>query len=260
MVTYDDHLYCIRGILRSTERVCLLELYDEEKSYSNLELVFTDKENGSQLAADFLRLLGITDQYVTIDGSICAGMLKPACLLPAWLLGFCLMYDLISVLWRRRTIPLQALALVMLILLLGLMICWLIDVRIFIPQQFIPTKWSDFSFWNRKVNELQDWRKSLDYIAPNSKDIIFKQFSKRCLFYTITATIGMLALITHERILFHGNSKAGRFILIALLECSVVCVLFFTGTIFSLPKAYLAMPIFYMLVQDTFQWYRNRRS
>jgi hypothetical protein len=255
-----DRRYYIRGIIRSSEPVCLLEVGDEEKSYPNLELIFNDRQNGSILAENFLRLLGIANQYVMIDGSLCADMLKQVCLLPAWLLGFCLIYDLFLVLWRRRTIPIQVIVLLALILLLGFLLSWLIGSRIMLPPQLIPTKWSDFSFWSRKANEIKEWGNSLNYIMPNDKDILFRLFSIRCFAYAITATIGMLALITHERMLFYGIGRAWGFIVVAIIEGAVVTILYLSGSIFSLPRAYLAMPIFYMLVRDAFLWVKSQRK
>ena len=130
------------------------------------------------------------------------------------------------------------------------------EFEVFIPEQLIPTKWSDFAFWSNKYHDFKNWIKDYSYIMPHYKDVLFKQYAGQSLFCAATATIGMAALIIHERILFLGNKKAGSFVVIALLECGVIYLLFMTGKIFRLPRAYLGMPIFYMIVRDCYQWCR----
>jgi hypothetical protein len=257
LLTYQGKKYCVRGIVQSSETVCLIEIQEEDKAFSNLELCFTDKENGGALAADFMRQYGLTSSYTEIDGSLYSRLLELAYLLPAWLLGFCLLYDLLAALWKRRRLPCQVLALMFLLVALWPLLCWLMEFDFYIPQQLIPTKWSDFSFWSRKLASLREWRRDITYLAPNYKDVLLQQYSRCCITYIAAATLGIITLITHERMLFSGNSKAGRFLLIALIECTVVAMLFKTGRIFTLPRGYLGMPIFYMIASDAFCWCRN---
>lgn len=257
LLTYQGKQYCVRGIVQSSETVCLIEIQEEEKTFSNLELCFTDKENGGALAADFMRQYGLTGSYTVIDGYLYTRLLELAYLLPAWLLGFCLLYDLLAALWKRRMLPCQVLALVLLLVGLWPLLCWLMEFDFYIPQQLIPTKWSDFSFWSRKLYSIQEWRKEIAYLVPNYKDVLLQQYSRNCITYIIAATLGIIDLITHERMLFSGNGKGGRFLLLALVECTIVVMLFKTGKIFTLPRGYLGMPIFYMIVRDSFCWCRN---
>jgi hypothetical protein len=251
-----DQEYCVRGVLKSSEPVIITESGEEDNTYSNLELTFADQENAEQLAEELLRKYGMTDQYVMIDGYLFARSLSLIVRLPAWLLGFFLIYDLLSILYRQRRFPLHAIALVLILVILWPILSWMMEFEIFIPEQLIPTKWSDFTFWSNKYYDIKSWMKDFSYIMPQYKDVIFKRYLGQCLFCTATATIGMAALIIHERILYLGNKRAGSFVLIALLECGVIYLLFMTGSIFRLPRAYLGMPIFYMIARDCYEWCR----
>ena len=251
---YDGRRYFVRGVLRSPEMVCLIIRAFEEISYANLELSFENSDNSGQLAADLLRKYGINSRYTLIDGYLISKSLSLVYLLPAWLLGFALLYDLSALLWKRRRIPLQAIGLVLVILCLWPLLSWIMEFEVFLPQQIIPTQWSDFSFWSRKFAVFLEWKEEMAYIAPNYKDILLKQYTGSCLSRTITAVIGMLALIVHERMLYFDNRRAGRFLLAVLLEGAAVYLLFAFGKVFTIPRAYLGMPVFYMLTVDCFRW------
>lgn len=259
-VTVQQHHYRVRGILNSKEPVCLLMTSQKEESYSNLEIVFPDQEDGSKLAADLFRQYGLNNSYIAIDGMLFGRLLQLAYLLPAWLLGICLLYDLITILWRRRGNLLQAIVLLLGIILLGAVLARFMEFEFYFPQSFLPTKWSDFSFWSKNQQTFLEWLKSISYLTPNEKDLIFQQYTLRCLFYTGTATIGMLALITHERLLLLGNRKAGSFLLLSLVEGIAVTLLFTAGKSIIPPRAYLGMPILYMMVEDVFLWFRRKEK
>jgi hypothetical protein len=255
---FDGRRYYVRGILRSFEEVCLIIRDSAQKSYSNLELAFEASDNSGQLAADLLRQYGISGRYTLIDGYLISRSLTLIYLLPAWLLGFCLLYDLTAVLWRRRRIPLQAVGLVLVVICLWPLLSWMMEFKLFLPQQLIPTQWSDFSFWSRKYAAFLEWKEDMAYIDPNYKDILLKQYIRGCVSQTIIAVVGMLALIIHERMLYFDNHRAGRFLLAALVEGAAVYLLFAFGKIFTIPRAYLGMPIFYMLAVDCFRWGKER--
>jgi hypothetical protein len=248
--------YCVRGILKSSEPVIIIVSGDQDNTYSNLELTFADQENAGQHSEEFIRKYGLADRYTAIDGYLFARGLSIIVRLPAWLLGFFLIYDLILILYKKRRYPFQAIALALLLILMWPILSWMMEFELLIPEQLIPTKWSDFAFWSDKFQDLKYWMKDFSYIIPYYKDIVFKQYVGQSLFCAATASIGTAALIIHERILYLGNKRAGSFVLITLVECGVIYLLFMTGRIFRLPRAYLAMPIFYMIARDCYQWCR----
>ena len=260
MISVKQHNYSVRGILRSKEPVCLLMTSQKEEKYSNLELEFSNQEDGSKLAADLFRQYGMSNSDIVIDGMLFGRLLKLAYLLPAWLLGICLLYDLITVMWRRRGNLLQTIVLLLGVILLGAALVWFMEVKLYLPQSFLPTKWSDFSFWSKNQQTFLEWLKSISYLTPNEKDLMFQQYTLRCLIYTGTATIGMLALITHERLLLLGNRKAGSFLLLSLVEGIAVALLFTADRSMVPPRAYLGMPIFYMIAEDAFLWFRGKEK
>lgn len=257
LVSYQNQRYGIRGIIKSSEAVMLIGGNEENKTYSNLELTFTEQENAGQLAEEFLRKYGQNGQYVVIDSHLFAKGLSLMVRLPAWLLGFFFIYDLLHILYKQRRYPFQAVVLFLLLVIVSAVLFWMMEFELFIPDQLIPTKWSDFTFWSNKIHELKNWRNDYTYIMPHYKDVLFKQYVGLCVGFTATATIGMAALIIHERILYLGNERAGYFALVALLEGGAVYLLFISGVIFRLPRAYLGMPIFYMLARDCYQWCRQ---
>ncbi len=256
LLIYANQRYCVRGVLRSNEKVMIIQTREESKTFSNLELTFKNQENAKQLAEEFLRKYGMADRYVLIDGYLLTRGLSLIVRLPAWLLGFFLIYDLLFILYRRRSYPFHAIALVIVLIIFWQILSRMMEFELFIPEELIPTKWSDFTFWSNKFIDLSNWMKDISYIMPHYKDVMFKRFAGQSLFFIAAATIGMVALIIHERMLYLGNRKAGSFVIIAFLECVVIYLFFMTGRVFRLPRAYLGMPIFYMIARDCYQWFR----
>ncbi len=257
LLTYQGRQYCVRGILRSSEPVCLVEQYEDGTVYSNLELRFTEEDNGGPLSGDFIRQYDLADRYTVIDGSLLAKLLELSYRLPAWLLGFCLLYELLRVLWKRRTLPGQVLALLLLLVTLWPLLSWLMEFEFYIPRPLIPTKWSDFSFWSRKVAALSEWRKEISNLAPSEKDILLQQYTASCIFCIGLAMLGMTVFIAHGKIFFAGTGRTGGVLLIALAECVAAAALFQTGRVFALPRGYLGMPVFYLIARDAFCWFRD---
>ncbi|MBE5967481.1 MAG: ABC transporter permease [Lachnospiraceae bacterium] len=253
-LVYKNKTFYVRGILRCSEEVCLIIPGSEEKNYSNLELTFTDGDNRGQLAADLMRQYGSTGGYTLIDGYLIAKSLSLVYRLPAWLLGFILLYDLLAVLWKRRRIPLQVIALVLIIVCLWPLLFWMMEYEFYLPQQLIPTKWSDFSFWSRKYAAFLEWKEAMAYIIPSYRDVLLKKDIRGCLLRIVAAATGMFVLVLHERRLFFKHRQSGSILLIALLECAALSLLFAFGKMFIIPRAYLGMPVFYMLVVGCFRW------
>lgn len=256
-VSYDGESYLVRGILHTREAVCLIVRELEKMDYANLELTFAAESSGGQQAEELLRRYGISGSYTLIDGYLISRGLSLAALLPAWLMGFCLLYEVGAALWRRRSIPVQAVSLFLLLLCIWPLISWMMEFEVFFPQQLVPAKWSDFSFWSRRYADFLEWRRGMDYITPNYKDILLKQDIRNCLTCTAAAAVGIPALRIYRHLLPVNRQEAGSLLPAAVLECTVICLLFSFGRSFPLPRAYLGMPLFYMLAENCLRWGRG---
>ncbi len=245
VITYKNKQYYIRGIVKSPEPIFFIQINDIRHTYSNIELVYEDKENGQELADAFMTQNNLASSYTILEGCFYAGILARVYKIPTWFLGFYMMYRILRSVWKRRTLPLQVF-----VLLLGLISVWmvlkyLLEFQFYIPERLIPTKWSDFSFWVERYKEFQEQIKQMAYLTPTIKDSIFISYSKKCIYYTLISLIGIWVFATHIRFILR---KTGGFFLpifSVILECGAIFILYTTGKVFSPGNGYFyTIPIF----------------
>ncbi len=246
-VTYQNKQYYIRGIIKSPEPVIFFQMNDKKHTYSNMELVYDDMEKGQELAKAFMEQNNLATSYTVLDGAFYSGIIAGFCKAPAWLLGFYMLGQILMAIWKRRTIPLQVAVLLVALISAWLLLKWLLGFQINLPERFIPTKWSDFSFWAGQYKELREQIGQTAYLTPTVKDIIFLRYVKRCIAYTLISLAGMWIFALHIRSLLGKTNGFCLAALAVMLECGAIVILYITGKVFLAGNGYLYMlPIFIM--------------
>lgn len=249
-LTYQGKKYCIRGIIISKEPIFMIHIYNKEHAYSNLELVYEDKGDGKQLVNDFMVQNALADDYTMVEGCFYAKMLELLYRIPAWFLGFYLLYQLLKCIWKRRTLPLQVLVLLIGFVALWCVLNYLMEFQVYIPERMIPTKWSDFSFWTEKYTAFQDVLKQITYLTPVPKDVILIEYTKRCIYYILISLVCMIVFVTHRKGFLGENSGIMMSLLAIVMECAAILILFKTGKVFSFTRGYFCMIPFYIMSFD----------
>lgn len=164
--------YTVRGVASGGEPMALIR--HKEAAYENLELAVADLASGRAEAEAFLYRHALLDGSVIVENGLYARILcglvwlPPAILL---LIAFLRLLHAALGIYKGRRLP-------MLLLLAAAAVCaaamaLLIKHSFFWPQAFLPTKCSDFAFWE-KLRE--QWRQSWDAISlmtPLPKDVQF---------------------------------------------------------------------------------------
>lgn len=250
IITYKNKQYYIRGIIKSPEPVVFIQINDIKHTYSNIELVYEDKENGQELANAFMSQNNLAGSYTVLDGSFYAGILDGLYKAPAWFLGFYMLCQILRAIWKRRTLPLQVFIFLLGFVSVWMVLRWMLEFQIYIPESLIPTKWSDFSFWIEKYKEFRKQIDQIKYLTPTIKDINFIRYAKRCIYYTMISFAGMWIFATHIRFLLSKIDGFSLSILAVILECGAIFILYKTGKVFLAGNGYLyAIPIF-ILAED----------
>ncbi len=243
LLTYQEEDYCIRGIIKSEIPVCLIQEKDENYAYSNVELICTNIENGDQKANTFLLQNGVNEAGVLLEGSFYAKLLKSSALLPAWFLALYLMFELLTELWRRRSLLFQVLVGVVILLALWGLLRWSLELKLFIPQRLIPTNWSDLDFWGRKVSEWRRFRISVAYLSPNPKDIMLLRLIRISLTCLSAATLSLILLLVHRHYLLDAFRPAWLAILFTVTEGIILVILWQCGLLTGLLRAWILLPV-----------------
>lgn len=225
-LTYQGKSYCIRGVIKAREEVLIIPVTDDKNSYSNLEFVYSSKESGKKNVSDFMEENGLADDYTIVEGCFYAQLLQLASGLPLWLLGLFLLYQFVITgkkfrVWfsqrinqrkyntKKRKKSMMCPEIKNLLEKTGLFFIFAITVLLFtrlmsgfifpIPERYIPTRWSDFSFWIKLVKEMRKQLAALEYLAPATKDILLFHAVKRCVVSSLITSALTVIFMTRIR-------------------------------------------------------------
>lgn len=192
VLQYQGSDYHIRGVVKAGGCILLIEGKDDSEAYANLEIVYKDKERGQSLAEDFLQQNGLTQDYVIMDGCIYARMLSAITALPLWLFFTAICYYLLRYLWRIRSrvklgqYVIYSLSALLLVAGYGLLLYRFTGNPVYLPDKFLPSRFSDFDYWGRQFQSVKEQLTKLRYIMPNLKDVrIESELSKLSLNITL---------------------------------------------------------------------------
>lgn len=194
MITYESKQYVIRGIVKSKEQLVIINSKDEKTSFTNLEMNL--KDNTGIAAINFINDYQLTSDYITVlEGSFYARLLYNTAIFPAVFIWLCLVAFFLKKAYKKRNSWLQCLVYAVICVL----ICYIFikTTRLYFPDRWIPTRWSDFSFWNRILKE---WRvKWMDYsfLIPLQKDTILRNTILLCNVMSVLTTLEIGVLIKH---------------------------------------------------------------
>lgn len=185
--------YLVRAVIVSLEPVILIR--EAAALYENLELHYEDIESGGAYATDFIYRRGWAQEYVIVENGFFASVMTGIGFLPAWITMIGTSGALLWEVKRYRYIPLQVGLLLALAAMLPPLLKHFLGLTFYWPDRFLPTRWSDFAFWPRLLDELHRYFNSLLFLAPASKDIQWFSAVRGLLLYTGAACVTVVWLL-----------------------------------------------------------------
>lgn len=181
-VTVNQTDYIIRGVVKTSFPVILVQGSNETIAYPNLEFVYEgrDREAGEQLAAGFIMQNGLPTGYMIIDSFFLGKLLGSALCLPVWIFYLLICLTAIVYFIRHRksfTTPsfvLYGLTGLFTLIIWGVFLYLMTGAPVYLPYKIIPTKWSDFNNWENLISVIQNQVNRLGYLPPNSRDILLR--------------------------------------------------------------------------------------
>lgn len=137
--------WTIRGVVNKKSPWIMLPAKDNDK-LPYMELNYVDAENPVSLAEEFLSLNGLAGKYLLFDWPLLKAAVRVLLCLPGWAFGIVLLCR-----WKGKHKWVFAVA----AFFIGAMLTFRL------PQDWIPTRWSDFNFWTRKFEYLGDMLNNL---------------------------------------------------------------------------------------------------
>lgn len=196
-VKIENKSYWIRGVVKAEQNVFLFQNQDKKEMYDKMEIIFSEDnlENGLQLAESLVYQYNIGENTVFLDGILYANIMKHYEAIPYWILYLLFLVTIMNVLlgylkqkkWSRNkkkdVVKLVCFIIFsfVIVFLTGFFMQTFFENPCYLPQQWIPTQWSDFDFWVKKYQDTKEHITEIQYIMPNIKDMLLMEKVKECI-------------------------------------------------------------------------------
>lgn len=137
--------WIIRGIVDKKSPWIMLPAKDSDR-LPFMEIRYDNAENPVSLAGEFLSINGFGGEYLLFDWPLLKAAVRIFLCLPGWVLGLVLLCR-----WKVKH------KWVIAAVIIGIGAWWTLRL----PQDWIPTRWSDFTFWAGKFDNLSGMLKNL---------------------------------------------------------------------------------------------------
>ena len=241
----DTKSYIVRAVVSSLEPMILLR--ETGALYNNLELQYSDTENGGAYAAEFLYRYGLADEYEVVENGFFSKLAAELSLLPGRIIFVAVLILPLWGAWKRRNIPLQLITLLGLAAIAFVLLKWLLDLTTYWPDRFLPTRWSDFEFWPKLAHELRTYFSDLRFLPPMSKELQWSSAIGSLMLYTGIASAATVRFLLSFR--GENDFDARGLICITLCCVSSAGLLHMAGTKFIPSNGFLfAAPVWWLAV------------
>lgn len=159
---YDGRAYTVRDVFASPSATVVLRASpSDETAFDRVTLDTAGASSPREMARQFAARHGLTDPLTVLTGGIAAwgGLFMR---LPGIAMGGALICALLSRAHHCRAYPVRMTLCVLAAVGVLAAYLWITDVHLGIPQDWVPTRWSDFEFWARLFEERR--RELMEYI------------------------------------------------------------------------------------------------
>jgi len=189
----DGVVKTVRGVFRQEEAICFTAgTAKDQKGWYNVELAGTYQEDAYTQVESFVQNLGLGTPDTIVDHQFLSGAAGILFWIPC-LYAFVIAL-LFSVRYIKKMSPLFRGGSILLLLF-----CFALLLPIFLdtlPSWLLPTKWSDFNFWEALLDRIQGYLQSWVSMVPTMKDIQ----AKLILIKLLASVFLFLFLLAHNQL------------------------------------------------------------
>lgn len=180
-LSWEGREYFVRGVVRTTDSLLLIQGKESLEEYSNLEVAYRNMEQGEELTKAFLLNNHFPSDYAMVDGYFYGGMIKSVLALPSWLFLAGAGIWSMKALWKKKrgltrgAFLLCAAVCAISIIGYGSVLYQLAGAPVFISDKLLPTRFSDFEFWGEQYRLMKEQWRQVRFATPNLKDILLER-------------------------------------------------------------------------------------
>lgn len=166
---YEENQYVVRGVFKEDTNLALFAGKTDGR-YKAVELDGDMEGNPEQTSNNFIVNSGLEEPDQIVYGSSIVSILRILVTLPFILMCMWVLIYFIKLVQNKKYIS-KELLLFLIFLLIGVMLPTLLEG---LPQWLLPTKWSDFSFWQSLLETMKLRVEEWFYLKPTMKDVEIK--------------------------------------------------------------------------------------
>lgn len=248
ILVWNEKEWLVRGVLNTEESIVLVQENDETKKFSNIELQYADGKSEEQRISDFIMKSGLPNYNATVDGYFVGVIAKTIYLAIGWVIGLYVIIRMVKIAWRLRGVIVLFLIAICILTITILLLKWATQFKVELPERLIPTKWSDFSFWTNKWDNIKDNWVVFNDMKPLYKDLELKRYLYLCIVNGLGALIGFG--ICSGVIQKLGISNSNKFFLfeigVVVITLIVLLLMTFWSRGFAVPRSYCLIGAIYL--------------
>jgi len=187
-VSAGNARYTVRGVVETYEPVLLIR--NQSAKFENLEFAMPDPLASRQAIETYLYRCGSSaESEMLVENGLAARIVRGAAWIPLYLAAAAVTVWLFFCAWNKRGSARSSLPYwIAGASIAAALVCLLVRTAYW-PQSFLPTKWSDFSFWPRLIEGWREQWKALSLATPLPKEIQFFQSIRRIAFLLTVALL-----------------------------------------------------------------------
>lgn len=188
VLAWEGHLYIIRGIIKGMDGIVIIQADEgDERKFNTLALRVPPEANGREVVESFVFSNGLAMPDAILDAPFRIQFMEAVALLPAWIIAITLIVKMITRTVRLRATPILCLCAAIATVAIAAIILYAAQFSPPWPERFIPTKWSDFTFWKELISQWQVHARQIRSIDALISDRMRNNIAVNCVFLSASA-------------------------------------------------------------------------
>ena len=154
-IKFNNENFIIRCIIDSNKKLFVLNQKNYNENMRFVELEFDSNINNIKNTKNFIIENNLPEPYSIIDGYSQNYILNIFCHIPAWVIFLVIIINFIKCLFKIKNMPILFLIFLLIFVFIIIFLKVVVEFNIKISDDFIPSKWSDFSFLSYKIEEIK---------------------------------------------------------------------------------------------------------
>lgn len=237
-IKVGDNTFKVTSILRDISNIIVVNANNiQELKYEKINVIEIEGSNDIFWSSINFENENLIESDIVINYENISNMLRKISIMPAYVMFLLIIIKLfVKIIENKKNI-------LHVFIFTAICVIWInINVKILkltfdLPQNLIPTKWSDFNFWKNKINIFKEYIISLNMTKMYDIDIWIKSRAIIIILNSLVSTI--IFLIVHK------NLKLQNFDKLIVTEIIISFILFISFILIYKKCTSINLPIFY---------------